>query len=63
MFISHFRGTSKLESSVKVLRSSSFLQKAREAQERDRNRLGLQDDSIVPSPTKPVIYLSGKFTL
>ncbi|XP_052077572.1 serine/arginine repetitive matrix protein 2-like isoform X2 [Mytilus californianus] len=40
-------GTSKLESSVKVLRSSSFLQKAREAQERERNRLGIQDDSIV----------------
>ncbi|KAK3100457.1 hypothetical protein FSP39_020389 [Pinctada imbricata] len=46
-----WRGTSKLESSVKILRSSSFLQRAREVQERERQRLGLQDDSIVPKDT------------
>ncbi|XP_062609160.1 protein Shroom3-like isoform X1 [Saccostrea cucullata] len=39
-----WRGTSKLESSVKILRSSSFLHRSREVQERERNQSGNQDD-------------------
>ncbi|XP_033742983.1 hornerin-like isoform X2 [Pecten maximus] len=44
-------GSPKLEPNVSILRTSSFLQRARELQELERNRLGIQDDTILPKDT------------
>ncbi|XP_069130176.1 serine/arginine repetitive matrix protein 2-like isoform X2 [Argopecten irradians] len=44
-------GSPKLEPNVSILRTSSFLQRARELQELERNRLGSQDDTILPKDT------------
>ncbi|XP_021348349.1 uncharacterized protein LOC110447164 isoform X2 [Mizuhopecten yessoensis] len=46
-----WRGSPKLEPNVSILRTSSFLQRARELQELERNRLGTQDDTIIPKET------------
>ncbi|XP_060064427.1 serine/arginine repetitive matrix protein 2-like [Ylistrum balloti] len=44
-------GSPKLEPNVSILRTSSFLQRARELQELERNRQGTQDDTILPKDT------------